>query len=582
MMKSKNLLPVIALIAITFFIYAFNLNNPLFWDDDEWIKSNVFVHSFSYLKEVFTQNIEAGFGLSSNYFRPLLLLSFAFNYVIHGIQPFGYHLLSNGIHIANGILIFLLLSRFLTSRASFIASLLFLIHPVQTEAVTYISGRGDPMSVFFMLLALWFFVRSLNIEISKYRNSYFILSLISTILAILSRETAILFPLFLMIFYISFLSKEKFAAALKKSFVVSMPFWVISIVYFILRLTVFNFENTLNFYSQPNVYSENLFIRLYTFGAVLVEYFKIIFLPVGLHMERDFSIFTSLLQWPVWLALVIVLLIFYFYFSKFKFQVPRIWFFSWAWFFVSLGPVSGIIPINALIYEHWLYLPLIGFAALAGFYLDIFFEFLNSRKLVIGHWSLVIFLVIYFSFFAVQSIRRNILWGKPIEFYEDILKYSPDSIRIITNLGNIYLERGNLAKAEELFIRAIKNPEGNRFAQPHYNLGNLFRDTGRLDEAIEQYEKAIKIDPNFPFAYQNLSVLLINNKKDLAGGAKVLEELKKIQPGNSRIYYNLGLIYLATNNIDLAIENFEKGLDLASGRDPEVEQAIKKILSRIK
>ncbi|MBI4120389.1 MAG: hypothetical protein HY454_02890, partial [Parcubacteria group bacterium] len=158
-MSVKNLRPILILIFIGFFIYAFNFANPLFWDDDEWIKGNLFVHSFSYLKEIFTQNVEAGFGLNSNYYRPLLLLSFAFNYAIHGLAPFGYHLVNNGIHIANGVLIFILLAKFLSRRASFIASLLFLIHPAQTEAVTYISGRGDPMSVFFMLLALLLFVR---------------------------------------------------------------------------------------------------------------------------------------------------------------------------------------------------------------------------------------------------------------------------------------------------------------------------------------------------------------------------------------------------------------------------------------
>ena len=583
-MRNKNLLAIFILIIISFSIYAFNLNNPLFWDDDDWIKGNIFVHSLSYLKEIFTQNVLAGFGLNSNYYRPLLLLSFAFNYVIHGIAPLGYHLLSNGFHIANGVLIFVLLSKFLSRRASFLASLLFLIHPAQTEAVTYISGRGDPMSVFFMLLALWLFTKNKKI-----------LSTISMVLAILSRETAILFPLLLMIFYTSFLSKEKFISALKKSFIVSLPFWAISIIYFILRLTVFNFENTLNFYSQSNAYTENLSFRLFTFGRALIEYFKIIFYPVGLHMERDLSIATSLFQWPVWLALILVLSIIALYVSRFRFaysaeaasaakagQVPRIWFFSWAWFFIALGPVSGIIPINAFIYEHWLYLPLIGFAALAGFYLDKSLNYLKSKALVISLWSLVIFLIAYFSFFAIQSIRRNILWGKPTEFYEDILKYSPSSVRILTNLGKLYYEKGDLIKATEFYERAIKTPDGQFFAAPYYNLGNINRDSGRIDEAIELYKKAIEVDPNFPFSYQNLAVIYINNKQDLVSGMRVLEQLKRIQPGNARVYYNLGLVYLATNNTELAIENLETGLSLAKGRDLEVEKVITEILSKIK
>lgn len=569
---------VAVLFGISFFIYSFNFNNPLFWDDDEWIKGNTFVHSFSYLKEIFTQNVEAGFGLNSNYYRPLLLLSFAFNYVIHGIQPFGYHLINNGFHIANGVLLFILLSKFLNSRTSFLTALLFLIHPVQTEAVTYISGRGDPMSVFFMLLALWFFIKSTHSQLTFYAIAQKVSSVFLFILAILSRETAILFPLLLMIFYISFLSKEKFWPALKKSFTISFPFWVISIIYFILRLTVFNFANTLNFYSQSNVYTENLSLRLYTFGAVLVEYFKIIFWPVGLHMERDFSVFTSLFQWPVWLGFLVVIGILYLTFKFF--EKERTWFFSWLWFFVALGPVSGLIPINAFIYEHWLYLPLIGLSTLAGFYIDKLFQLTVNKKQLTA--VILVSLIAYFSFFVVQSVKRNILWGKPIEFYEDILKYSPSSVRILTNLGNFYFEGGNIVKAVEFYERAVETPDGKSFAEPYFNLGNVYRDSGEIDKAIGQYQKAIEVNPLFPFAYQSLAELYVNEKQDLFSGIETLEKLKKIQPGNPRVYYNLGLIYLAISNVESAIENFELGLDLASGRDKEVETAILEILNRIK
>jgi len=656
-MKNKSLWLIFLLILISFSTYAFNLNNPLFWDDDEWIKGNVFVHSFSFLKEIFTQNVEAGFGLNSNYYRPLLLLSFAVNYVIQGVWPFGYHLLSNGIHITNGILVFILLSSFIGSRASFIASLLFLIHPAQTEAVAYISGRGDPMSVFFMLLALLLFVKYTRQDSDFYdmsRKWEFFGSIFFFILAILSRETAILFPLFLMIFYVSFLNRDandakkhanyakkdlqhshkiRILASLKLTFIKTIPYWIISAVYFILRLTVFNFQNTLNFYSQPTLYSENLSFRIFTFGSALVEYFKILFVPVGLHMERSLPVNTSFFQWPVWVGVLVVLIIIWvgvvlyrkekmmqIYKSNANLQIAnkniirdshhsheirilasRIWFFSWSWFFIALIPVSGIIPINAIIYEHWLYLPLIGLAALAGFYIDKVFTLLSNANNANKHANvanihsyhsngirrlasriLVVLLVIYFSFFAVQSIRRNILWGKPIKFYEDILKYSPSSVRIITNLGNLYSEKGDLARAEDLFKRAIENPEGDIFAQPHYNLGNIYRDSGRIDEAIEEYKKAIEIDPNFPFAYQNLAEVYVNRKKDLIPGIKILEELKKIQPGNPRVYYNLGLVYLATNNNDLAIKNFEFGFNLARGRDEEVEQAISEILNQVK
>src|SRR3989338_10919095 len=110
-----------------------------------------------------------------------------------------------------------------------------------------------------------------------------------------------------------------------------------------------------------------------------------------------------------------------------------------CWFFVGLAMVSGITPINALIYEHWLYLPMIGFWFIVSFYL---IQILNNKNALFlkiqGRTLLAIALVVYLLFFSAQAVKRNILWGKPIDFYKDILKYEPDSARINNNLGNTY------------------------------------------------------------------------------------------------------------------------------------------------
>ena len=153
----ENWLLILVLIVVGFSVYAFNLNNPLFWDDTDWIVNNPFVHSFSWdnIRNWFTQNILAGINQSSNYYRPFLLFTFALNYILGGENSVGYHLLSNSLHVANAVLIFLLLSYVFKNKfVPFWISLIWLVHPLQTEAVTYISGRGDPLNVFFILCAL--------------------------------------------------------------------------------------------------------------------------------------------------------------------------------------------------------------------------------------------------------------------------------------------------------------------------------------------------------------------------------------------------------------------------------------------
>jgi len=145
---------MLVLVLAGLFLYAFNLHNPLFWDDADWILNNPAVHALTWtnIKFIFSHDVLAGIGLVSNYYRPFLFLTFLGNWLVSGPSPVSYHLVNNFIHIGNSILLFYLVRRWLkNSHAAFLAALVFLIHPLQTEAVTYISGRGDSLSLLCML-----------------------------------------------------------------------------------------------------------------------------------------------------------------------------------------------------------------------------------------------------------------------------------------------------------------------------------------------------------------------------------------------------------------------------------------------
>ena len=302
-LKLKYTLPII-LIAIGFFVFSFNLGNELFWDDDDWILNNQFVHSLSLdnVKFWLTNNTLAGVGLRSNYYRPFLFFTFSLNYVISEIKPWSYHLFSNAIHLINGVLIFWLLKGIFKRKLyAFLAALIFIIHPLQTEAITYISGRGDSLVAMFMLFSLYLFYKS-EINKSSWLSFIKIASLVSLVLGLLSRETGIIFPFLALILYISFISKDRFILSIKKGLIKTWPYFATVFVYGILRLTTLNFLNTLNFYSAPNIYSENLHVRMFTFAHTVLTYLKLLIAPIGLHMERSVPIHTSLFQWPVWVS----------------------------------------------------------------------------------------------------------------------------------------------------------------------------------------------------------------------------------------------------------------------------------------
>lgn len=586
-LAKENLLLIAGLVIVGFFVYAFNFNGPLFWDDTDWIVNNLFVHSLSSanIKNWFTENILAGIGLSSNYYRPFLLFTFAVNYVLGGENPFGYHLISNFLHIANAILIFLiLLSVFKSKFISFWVSLIWLVHPLQTEAVTYISGRGDPLNVFFMLLGLWFFIKN---QIRHTTSTfYFLFSALFLILALLSRETAVIFPLLLMVFYISFISKERFIKAFKTALTKALPYFGTVFVYGILRLTVLNFENTLNFFSQSNIYTNNFSVRMYTFLNVLWTYARLIVMPLDQHMERSVTIYTYFWNWPTVASLAVLLVVLwalrYLYkkekvgSSQFRYldiSLFRVWFFAVVWFFVNLAMTSGITPINAQLYEHWLYFALLGPLVLVIYYLRLIIHKHGGRiKFLI--FLMLVFIVAIFSFL---SIKRNILWGDPIKFFENILKYEPDSARINNNLGTLYYNKDDKKRAEEYYWKATQTI-GNSFAQPYFNLGALLQERGDLRGAIVVFEKAIEMNPNFPYPYPNLAVIYAS-QGDLTKTTYYLEKLKELQPQLQRVYYNLALTYIEIKDAESAYKNLQDGLKY--GRpDSETEPLIKELLKR--
>lgn len=564
---------IFILFAIGFVLYSPNLRNALFWDDADWVVNNPYVHSLTWsnLKFIFTHDALAGIGLRSNYYRPILFFTFLANYLAGGIKPIIYHLTNNFIHIANALLLFFLLNKFLRRKSiAILAALLFLIHPLQTEAVTYVSGRGDPMSVLFMLLAIVAFL---------YDRRFF--SYLFAVLALLSRETAVLFPLYLMVFLIAFLYKDdSFWISFKKSLKKSWPYLGISLIYGISRLTIFNFQNTLNFYQQSNAYTQHLSYRIYTFLHVIVVYFKLIFIPIGLHMEREVLVNISFTQWPVWLGALIIAAIIFTLIVLYKKERSehsarpadqgrisdfRLWFFAWGFFFLNLAPTSGIFPINALLYEHWLYFSLFGFFSLLAFYLNAIFNFLKSKIRFLSYAAIVLFSA-YLVFLSVQTVRRNILWGRIDAFYQNIIKYEPQNIRAINNLAMYYSNNGRMKDAEELYWRAIKL--NDIMPAPYYNLANILRDRKDYAGALELYKKAIELDPYFIYAYMNTAAIYAQQGQ-LSSALGYLQKLRVIRPTDALVYFNIGKVQFAMGQKDAGVQSMKDVLKYTETNDNE-------------
>ncbi len=515
-------------------LYANSFGNALFWDDDDLITKNAYVQSFN-AKEFFAQNEIAGANQISNYWRPLLLISFAIDYKIWGLAPIGFHFTNTVLHIFSAWLAFVFLSLFISSinkkkyfsderifLLSFLPSLVFLVHPLNTEAVTYVSGRGDPLSATFSLLALIFYVSFRNYK----RRIYILASLLFFIFGLLVKEQVVFLPLLIVLTEL-FLNDEKGIKRRIMSLLGKVwSFAAVSIVYAVLRLTILDFNNLLDGvdYSLSDSYNVDVWQRLFTFCSVMLLNLKILFVPLGLHMAREISPVASFFSWSV---IVFILFLAASLLASIKnWKRSPLVSFGVLWFLTILLPRTNIVAINRPMYEHWLYLPML------GFWLSLFsLVFLLFDKIVEGRFKKIVFLIVgaclmlFVVFLSIATIVRNSDWRDPITFYEKNLGYTPNSYIQRNNLAMAYDESGQYQKAIEQYRQAIDIAD--IYPQVHYNLANSLVSIGSYEEATKEYEAALKISPRFFEAFKNLVLLLAKS-----GQNKELEVILKEKEGD--------------------------------------------------
>jgi len=443
-------------------IYLPFLGNKFVWDDEQFIVKNVYLTSWGFLPQIFTRNTIAGAGQASNYYRPLTTLSFRLDYWLWGLNPVGYHLTNAGLHVMAGIVLWLLLRRLgLVEKLAFWVSLLFVVHPVQTEAVVYANSRGDSLYALLLFSSLYWFT------FPKPRRQ--VMAAAGWGLSILAKEIAVGgWGLFMLVWGLILGRKREQGWTL-------VMMGVVVLVYAGLRLTWLDFGSPVNPYGP-------LPVRLLTFSRVMVEYGRLLLWPDPLHMERQVPLIETLASPYPWLVGLVVLGMGV---SRSKWRK-----FGLGWFLIMLLPVSGVVPINALIYEHWLYVPMVGFLVVG----------LTSLPALPPNWVMAGVAVVL----AVLSWRQNYIWGEPIRFYEYTLKYG-QSARLHNNLAMAYAEAGRLTEAVGQYRQAIQLTDV--YAQTHYNLANAYVALGENQLAEQEYLAALKLDSGFKFAYINLMVL---------------------------------------------------------------------------
>ena len=489
------------LLALVVIGYLNVVNGPMFFDDEHFIQKNKTIHSLKNIPEIYSTSVTEGAHITGNFYRPNQQLIYALNYHFFKLNPLPYHITSILLHLMNAFFIFLILKKLTFSKmAGTVAAILFLIHPVQTESVSYISGLAGPLGLFFLLGAIIIYLKSLFSEKKQLKWVFFAAAALLYILSLFSKENMVVFmPIcIILLLFLKAGSQIKF----DRFVLVSVAsFFIISLAYLFLRFELLNISDTIGLTDKDNIYTRHLSIRLITFINVLLDYIVLIFYPLNLNYEKPYMAYTSLVSARGFFGLLLILIALI---SLILHKKNKKIFLGICWFFCALIPFTGIIPLNAMYLEHWLYIPLIGITILAA----TFFDYLAGRNK--AHFFLYLFIPLI-VIFSLKTIARNAEWADIEKFYLNELKYTDSSIRIYNNLGMYYADKKELEKSINYYNKAVE--AGDFYAQPHHNLANIYIELGDYNKATDELYLALKINPDFIYSLVKLHSLYIETNQ---------------------------------------------------------------------
>ncbi len=545
--KNKYLLFLILL--TTVFLYSPTFKNPFIWDDFHLVANDDSIKDFSNIPLLFRQHLFKSAN-SSNFYRPLQSLSFMADYSVWKLNPFGYHLTNLLLHLLNVVLVYLFARElFKDPRIGLLAGLIFAIHPINTEAVAYISGRADPLSVFFFLSA---FIAYMRFKSLRKRPLYF-LSVALYALSLLTKEAVFVFPA-VVIFYDAIVLRE--GTVRTEGLKTYLWYFIVLFIYVSWRLFFMGLPSGLM--SHPP-----FGMLLLTTPKILVSYLGLLLLPVSLHMERMEEVVLSVFD-PQAIMPIIVLILF-FLALKIFYRRSRPLFFCGGFFFITLLPMLNILLLNAMMAEHWLYMPAIGLYLITAFgFVKLLDRGMTTGKIRVFRNLAVFGLLGFLCFFSVRTILRNMEWGRPFEFYTNLLKSSPYSARGHLSLGALYITDNNLNLARKELLRAEELDPKSPLV--YHKIGLIDYAEKDKGKAVEEWKRALEIAPFFQPARRTMNMYLRQDNKRFDRLFKAANE----HPHNGMALYRLSKLYFQHDLYPEAIVALEK----ISQTDPAYANAV--------
>jgi len=512
MLSSRRAVHIFLILIVGVSVYAFTLDVPFQWDEMKFITKSPVTKDLSYFLEPSKATGPARAILRDRYVG---YLTFALDYRAHGMEVAGYHVVN---HLAASLLVyFLVLLTFRTPclegsalkdkgpYIALLASVLFVAHPLQTEAVTYIFQRLASLVAFFYLLSLVAYIKSRLAAKAGPRYAFYALSLASAALAMKTKENAFTLPLAVALYEFAF-----FRGGLKRRLLGLSPLLLTLLIIPLSRLGLHRAATDLMGGVKGVTRGSGTYTPmeyLLTQFNVLLTYLRLMFLPVNQNLDYDYPVYRSILDPGVITSLAFHLVAVggavYFLIRSRRAGKGGLVMVSFGvlWFYLTASVESGIVPIPMLIDEYRAYLPGVGVIMAGSVGLFALRERLKgpvARRAVVG---VAVALVLMFS---TLTYARNSLWRDRVTLWEDVVQKSPRKARDYYNLAESYREeRRDLATARKYFEKTLELDPLH--SQALNNLGNLSYLAGSLANAADFYRRAHEADGNNYEALYNLA-----------------------------------------------------------------------------
>ena len=492
--------------------------------------------------------------------RPALYVTLAVNYHFGQLQPAGYHLFNVTVHLAAGLVLFALVGRTLQlphmperyRRASlylsFCAAMLWTIHPLQTESVTYIVQRCESMMVLFYRLTLYCVLR--GSQASSRAAGWYTGAAICFLLGLASKEVMATGFLVVPLYDRIFLSSSWKEMLKRRWGLYLAPIPAMVVLASTLAPTFRRYPlNAMGF----GVMSVTPWEYLRTQPEVILHYLRLSVWPDQLCLDYMWPVQDSWSKIALCGGLVTGMLTACLAGMKY---FPRIAFLGLS-FFVVLSPTSSFIPIIDLAYEHRMYLPLAAVSILIvlGIY-ELSLRLFSSERQ--RRFALTVMMLLATLILGVRTSQRNKVYGDEVALWSSVIAAAPHNWSAYNNMAIQLARRGELAKAAAAYERSLAlNPAQ---ARVHDNYGNLFARQGDYQTASLHYRNALEQNEKYAPAYVHLGIC----QYELGDHAAAVENLRAGLELSERVFDgSRWLAWILATSPDPALRNGEEAVQLA-------------------